>query len=288
MKFSIRTLLVLTLAVAVAIALVMKLYQSRVQQERLLARQAQLQSLRAELQAVSGSSEMRQAMADQQAMYQRARKDALDHFAILQARDSKIEDRGPGVVSLRSVPEITGLGEGNRTSFRVRIPADRQVWLKYVAAPEPPSATTERLDELAIESLQPQPMESSSGGEPSGFQHPGGYAFPLPTGEHVLTVTSNRVESDDEGETVHEFRIQFGDQVLLQSSHHSSGTSSFGTVALGSSRQSDYRPGKTPHRLLRLRFNRSQGSGPPVAHLWLGEQSSDLPAFPGLAGQPLQ
>ena len=283
MKFSLRSLLALTLTVAVAIALLMKLYQARVQQARLLAREAQLQSMRAELQAVSGSDEMRQAMTELQAMYQRAREDALDHFAVLQARDSKIEDRGPGVISVRSIPEITGRGEGNRTSFRIRIPADRQIWLKYVVAADPPSATAERLDELALDSLKPGAMQLGDEGQSSGFEHPGAYAIELPAGEHVLTVSANQRESDDEAETVHQFRIQYDEQVLLESSHRSQGPSSFGTVALGGAQQNDYEMGKLPHRLLRLRFTRSQGNGPPVAHLWLSEQSSDLPGFPGLA-----
>ncbi|PAY17616.1 hypothetical protein CKO51_20535 [Rhodopirellula sp. SM50] len=75
------------------------------------------------------------ALRDQYQSIGRMREKAQEKFADLQLKYGGLVDRGGSVVSFRSVPSIQIEEESPPIIFRVIVPEDRAVWLRYGVFP---------------------------------------------------------------------------------------------------------------------------------------------------------
>jgi hypothetical protein len=192
---------------------------------------------------------------------------ALARFDELRTRYGAIEARGGDVVSIRTVPAIADGPGPAPVIFRLVVPPDRPVWLKFGThlagtTVEPP----QRLDEGA--GLRSDTPLAASGP----------YEARLSAGDHTLTIA---VGTAAEGSLP--LAISLGDGFLLQSSFDSPGVSGVSSSHTSPVDQYDIRPPAELPWLMTGRLNHrdSKAEQVPAFSLWLSDQASGFAEFPG-------
>jgi hypothetical protein len=270
MQFSLRSLLAVLLLCGVLFPLVMGLQQVRRDEATRMQLANEIVMLRQSL-AIDDPKRQRfdRHVQEEYDSLRRLRKTAELHFAGIQEKYGTILPRGPNVLSLRVVPQLSLDGTPSPLVFRVLVPERRQVWLKYaVILKQDQSVIPKWLDQLARPSVD------------TGFLHNGFYQVRLRPGQRDIVVRSGPVAA-----SVLPIAVRLDDQALLKTRFEADGRLSLGASHLGGLRQIDYDPQRELPWLvsLKLDVNRKDGSYQNSEYeccLWLSERSSGFDAFP--------
>lgn len=131
MKFTIRSMLLLTTVVALALLIWTKHRQRIDDMQTLTTYLSQIQSLRATL-AVDRPRRHQAILAaqDESESSNPIRERAVEHFEYLREKYGKVTPRDPNTVSFRVIPSLQVDEKQPALRFRLWIPTDRPVWLK--------------------------------------------------------------------------------------------------------------------------------------------------------------
>lgn len=216
MKFSIRTLLKITAVIALVALSFTKIAQLQSAKLRLKMAKVETQSLTVELAKLKVAHKEAVSMDS-------AREAAVAQFEVLLKKYTTLEPRDPGTFSIRSVPQLISLSsEPEPRVFRLRIPEDRPVWLKWGMV-HGGSLTAYKESQLV---------------EDSAMEHPGPYAIQLPHGDHILKFTRG-YNSRARAQGQLPFKLVINDQVLIDTVYRSIELIG-GTASIAARAQVDY------------------------------------------------
>ncbi len=270
-RFSIRSLLAIILLCGLIFPLAIGVYQVRRNE---LVR-AQLHAEIAYLQIFLVSDDLKQNgvwkhQEDEFASLRELREIAEKNFSDIQNRYGKIQPRGPGVVSLRTIPQLSIGSVPAPTVFRLLVPASREVWLKYaVVLRDGPDLASPKLDELV------QPLTDT------GFQRNGLYEVRIAPGQRFIEVHTGPVTGHDLP-----IAIKLDDKTLLDTGFTGDGVPSSGAHHISGRKQIDF---DAKHDLPWLfsvdikiqRDGSTRQDARHVACLWLSDRASGFDGFPG-------
>ncbi|QEF96452.1 hypothetical protein Mal15_04800 [Stieleria maiorica] len=218
---------------------------------------------------------VRQHQREEYASMGTVRKRAERQFERIQQKYGGIEVRGADVLSLRTVPQLS-LGQSQPpVVYRLLVPTDREVWLKYAVVPaEGISRSPDKLDQLQT------PVEAS------GFADPGPYQLRLAPGEQLLAVQTGPSNGRELP-----IAIRIDDKPLLDSSFRSEGVPSSGAHHISGLRQFDVLKSRRLPWLqsIQIKVTMEDETRQDAAHhgsLWLSDQPSGFDPFPGIVNQP--
>ena len=208
---------------------------------------------------------LQQAMQDEYAAIQSLREQSEAHLPWLRDKYASIEPRGPDVVSIRSLPAISGsLGE-TTIAYRIYAPPEREVWVQC--------------------GMKTSAYGSDSGTEPPALSQAiqrrlsdiGRYEQRLSPGEHVVSITWGRNDGDQI-----RIRVTLDSSVLIDSNLPY--LSSFWSQPRMEGRQYDYQEFLEPY-LIMIHLDSPDDENPPNRFDYdvsLSAQASDWPPFPGV------
>lgn len=272
MKFSIRTLLAFTFLVALAL-LTWRTFEDARRDE------ARAQRLQAEIKLLEARGRLDQPGLDQAILHTRdefeslkeMREHSLAHFDLLRDKYSGIEPRGAGVLSIRGLPSMQ---VGDRTApivFRMLIPDERPVWLKFGVHMVKPNVTASRGSDAEDDLITKSPFEAS-----------GPFEQRLPPGDQMLKIVSGAATDG-----ALPIEITLNDKVLLRTSFVADDVTGSGSGHISVPSQFDVGPRQDLPWLLTVDLtHRTQTSGgdSPDTHafsVWLSDRSSNFKGFPG-------
>ena len=268
MTFSIRDLLALIFLFALALLA----WRSAEETGRARARARQLdgeiKSL--ELQLRLDQPALHQEIlhtADEQASLAALGERSLKQFETLREKYSALVPREQDVLSLRGVPSLAKDPSPAPVLFRLLVPTQRPVWLKYGVHPAKQSQHTSRNTDKEQDLLRQTPFTLS-----------GPFEMQLPPGDHTLQIS---VGAAHEGALP--IVIALGDTVLLRTSYMSAQVSGAGYSYSSATSQLDFAPSQPLPWLLTASMNLRE-SATDETHaisLWLGVQASKFTRFPG-------
>ena len=270
MRFSLRSLLAIILLCAIAFPLIIQIGEVRVDEAKRLQMGKEIQILRTQL-ALDDPARQRvhRHQDDQYASLHQLRDRAEQHFQSLQEKHGRIESRGPDVLSLRSIPQISTDQRQPPIVYRVLVPAQRDVWLKFtVLAGSSASRSSQQLD---------RPTEPPID---SGFQHVGPYELRLQPGDQRL-----RIETGPVIENTLPIAVYVNDDLLLSTSFSGDGVPSNGMFRISGTTQIDYGANAQLPWLMNfdVKLQRDNDANRDVAFdgcLWLSDRSSGFHPFP--------
>ncbi|MCA9140591.1 MAG: hypothetical protein KDB00_27655, partial [Planctomycetales bacterium] len=199
----------------------------------------------------------------------RLRDIAERQFQVIQHKYGSIEPKGPEIVALRTVPQLSLDGNLAPVVFRISVPTEREVWLKYALVPAGGgSQASEKLDQI---------LESHPG---PGFEHSGPFQRRLPSGECILQVDANKTIDN-----MLPVSIRLNDQVILESSFTGDGVPRTGSFHISGQTQLDFPVSRPLPWLLNIQIRVEQQGGahvnaPADGCLWLSTKPSDFEDFP--------
>ena len=207
---------------------------------------------------------LQQAIQDEHAAIRSLREQSEAHLPWLLDKYASIEPRGPDVVSIRSLPEISGSGE-TTIAYRIYAPPEREVWLKC--------------------GMKTIAYGSDSGTEPPASSQViqrrlsdiGRYEQRLSPGEHAVSIIWGSYDGDQI-----RIRVTLDSSVLIDSNlpYLSSGWSR----PRMEGRQYDYQE-FLERPLVGINLKSPDDENPPNRFDYdvsLSSQASDLPPFPGV------
>lgn len=272
MRFSIRSLLAIMLLCGIAFPLIVGLGNVRREEAMRAQLQNEIQLLREQLALDDPKHQLvRKHRTDEFESLKQLREIAQQHFATLQKKYGKVDPRGPGVVSLRTIPQLMLQNGVTPTAFRLQVPGDREVWLKYaVVQNKANNFVSAELDQIE------QPLTET------GFQHNGLYEVRLQPGERIMKISLGPAHDHDLPIT-----IGLDGDVLLNTQFGCDGTPSSGTGHISGRHQIDFERARDLPWLLdvHLKIRDDEGSSQDAPHsvcLWLSDRSSDFDRFPKL------
>ncbi|MCS7468026.1 hypothetical protein NZK35_15335 [Stieleria sp. ICT_E10.1] len=270
MRFSIRSLLAILLLCAISFPLVTGIADLRRDEAMRTQLRVEIETFRERL-ALDDPQRQRikQHQRDELTSIRAIREQAERQFESLQQKYGGIEVRGGDVLSLRTIPQLRRDRTQPPVVFRLRVPTDRDVWLKYAVIPaEGVSRSPDQLDER-----QDPPVES-------GFAHPGHYQVKLEPGEHLLAVETGPVRGN-----VLPASVRLGDKPLLKTEFSGEGIPSTGAYHISGTKQIDYPPQRRLPWLLNIKVDlrlddNSRRDAAFDGCLWLSDRSSGYDPFP--------
>jgi hypothetical protein len=271
MRFSIRELL----CVAVLAALGMLAYRNHQEAEQA---QVKLTLLQNEIQALEASLRqdnpaLHQAILrsmDESKSLQDARQRAIDHFALIRQKYSGIEPRGADVLSLSGVPMLPPGNGPAPISFRMRVPEQRAIWLKYGVHPTKRNTQSGRGPEQESDLLTQSPFEDS-----------GPFEMSLPPGDQILVVTMGAAEDGSLP-----LAITLDDQLLLRSTFVAPEVTGAGWSSISGRQQIDFDLNRALPSLMTVNMSLRSDKTADTAtkqcgfSMWLSDHSSDFAEFP--------
>ncbi|QDV47767.1 hypothetical protein Enr13x_76790 [Stieleria neptunia] len=276
MRFSIRSLLAIMLLCGISFPLVSGIRDLRRDEAMRSQLRREIETLRERL-ALDDPQRQRikQHQRDELTSVRAIRERAERQFETIQQKYGGIEVRGTDVLSLRTVPQLRRDRTQPPVVFRVRVPTERDVWLKYAVIPaEGVSRSPDQLDQR-----HDPPADS-------GFAHPGHYERKLEPGEHLLAVQTGPVRGK-----VLPVAIRLGDKPLLDTEFSGDGIPSTGAYHISGRKQIDYPPQRRLPWLLsvKVKLRLEDDSRRDAAFdgcLWLSDRSSGYDPFPSLRDDP--
>lgn len=271
MTFSIRNLLALVAVAALGMVAWRSHQDAQREQDRLstLRRQTAIKS--AEQNLFSDNPLLHQAMRNTRDEYEAIRKLRIQCDAgieLLREKYGRIEPSGPGIVSIRALPSIRGDTGKPPVAFRIYVPEERKVWIKY-----------------GVRDSKSRSVAANSEFEPAilhqvPFDHDGPYEIRLTPGQHVLSMT---IGDTDAGSLP--FRINLDASVLvdsrLNSASHTGGGSTYAPLQLDFKNSNLAKSGLMSAKMT-LRGDAKNESPKSYQFLvWLSDESSGYSAFPG-------
>ena len=270
MRFSIRSLLAILLLCAISFPLVSGIADLRRDEEIQMQLRVEIEALR-ERMALDDPQRQRikQHQRDELTSIRTMREQAERQFETLQQKYGGIDVRGPDVLSLRTVPQLRRDKTQPPVVFRIHVPTDRDVWLKYAVIPaEGVSRSPDQLDQR-----QDPPVGS-------GFVHPGHYEVKLEPGEHLLAVETGPVRGK-----VLPASVRLDDKPLLETEFSGDGIPSTGAYHISGTKQLDFPPPRRLPWLLKIKVDLrldddSRRDASFDGCLWLSDRSSGYAPFP--------
>lgn len=274
MRFSIQTLLALMLLCGITFPLVMGLSQVRRDEALRAELENEIQSMRRQLSL--DDTQLQEIWKHQQAEFasvHELRQRAERKFDHLQKKYGAIEDQGPDVLSLRTVPQIAeGIGSP-ATVFRLLVPTTRDVWLKYcLVQRRGHSRSPKDLDKIEPPTDQ------------SGFEHSGMYEHKLAPGERFIAIQIEPARG-----TTRPINVRVDETELMRTQFSGDGEPSISSSYISGRQQVDFdRDRNLPWLLgLNARLRRENGIREDAKYagwFWLSDQSSDAAPFPSISG----
>ena len=270
MQFSIRSLLAILLLCGILFPLVMGLGQVR-RDEAMLRQLANEIDLHRQRLALNDPQRklIKQHQQEEYASLRSLRDAAETHFVSVQEKYGKIEPRGPNVLSLRTVPQLSLDAAPSPVVFRLLVPKERQVWLKYAVIQRTNrNGTPEKHDQID----QP-PIDT-------GFDHNGLYEVRLRPGERILAIQSGPVVAN-----VLPIAMRLDEKDLLSTRFSDDGVPSTGSFHVSGRKQIDFEERRQLPWLLNVNVTiKSEGGSreeaPYAGCFWLSDRSSGFDAFP--------
>lgn len=262
MTFSIRELLALGFVVALSFLTFRTFVDTSQQRARLTQLQVEVQTLEAELLFSGPISQIEDEFAPLHTSSERA----VEHFPQLREKYSTIQPRGPGVMSVRSIPNF----DSDRIQYRIIVPEGRSVWLKFGVHMVSTTTSSSRESDKEDDLLTASP-----------FEHNGPFEIELSPGDHTLTVTTDEVDAG-----VLPVTVDWDDETLLQTDFVSTDVSGKGGPRISAKKQIDYPSNRQLPWLLTVDMDLrdpSTGNRPTQTHafsIWLSDHSSEFTEFP--------
>jgi hypothetical protein len=193
----------------------------------------------------------------------------MDAFAELQEKYGKLEPRGDGVVSLRSIPQVNLDGRLAPRVFRIWIPEERNVWLHYGVVPSGKAESVIRGD-----------AELVSDGR-SRLEDEGPFQLKLSPGAHDFCFRVRKAK--DERLPI---EIELDGSLIFATAYAHPKVTSMSMMSMAMRRQVDYPTSRPLPMLLKGGFQLAadaSSSDRQEEHdvvVWLGEQSGQAESFP--------
>jgi hypothetical protein len=267
MTFSLRDLLALFVLLALALLGWRTSQQARQEKARLVELRKEIEKL--EVCMRLDRPDLHQAMLntlDEMQPLAEMRQRALAQLDLLRSRYGGLEPRGADVLSLRGLPSLPEGEEPAPILFRLLVPEQRPLWLKFGVHAAQQFRHSSRNPEDERELLPRSPFTIS-----------GPFEMRLPSGDQTLRITIGTARDGELPVT-----ISLNDGVLLRTTFVSAGTSGTGYSHISAGSQLDYRASQKPPWLLTaIMDQREQPSGNTHAFsVWLDERESDFLPFP--------
>lgn len=194
------------------------------------------------------------------------RQRSLTQFELLRQKYSILEEREADVLSLRGIPSLSIDTEPAPAVFRLWVPKERPVWIKFgvrEATPSRPSSSSDNDRDLLSD---------------SPFRASGPFETQLPPGDQTLQIAAG---SAREGSLP--LCITLGETVLLRTSFDSPSVSGTGSSHITGATQLDYGPRQQLPWLLTSTMNVGEPATekPHAFSLWLSDRASGFAPFPG-------
>lgn len=264
MRFSVRAVFVLTFLVALGALAWMTAGRSNRKQAEVQQLRNEVNALRAGLfvdQPARQQAKLREF--DEYRSLQVMRDAALEQFDLLHEKYCLLEQREADVLSMRSVPSLPANNGSAPAVYRLLVPQQRPVWLKFGVHPG-------RVSVGSASEADARKFLSRSAYEPSGP-----YELRLPPGDHTLSISKGTVR-----EEALRLVIQFDEEVLLRAALVKEGLSGMHSNVVTARSQIHYAPQRPLPRLMSLRGHVDSGETDECL-VWLSGKSSNFQEFPG-------
>jgi hypothetical protein len=271
MRFSIRALLALMFLAALGM-LVWRTFEDAQRDEvRLVQLQTEINAIQVRLR--QDQPAIHQAILHTQDEFQpfRAmRERSMEHFEFVRRKYSTMEPKGAGVLSIREIPSLQTDTKVSTIIFRLLVPEDRTIWLKFGVHKVKRSVHSYRQPDTTDDLLSDSPFRVS-----------GPFETRLQPGDHRLTI-SGLPFADGSLPVV----ITIDDKVLLRSSFVSPDVTGASSSRISAATQVDFGPERelpsllTAHMQLRTP---PSGNAPDQTYafsLWFSERASGFKDFP--------
>lgn len=272
MRFSIRALLALTF-LAVLVMLVWRTARETTRnQEHLTRLQKEIKDL--ELNVRLNEPALHQAILRSRHEFdsvRELRQRSIEHYESLRQKYSGIETPEAGVLAIRTIPSLQTGAVQPPITFRIWVPEDRAVWLKFGVHQADRSVQSSRESEKADDLLTNSPFEDS-----------GPFELQMPPGDQML-----EIGTEPAGEGAVPLTITLNDNVLLRSAFVSSEATGANASYISGRSQINFGKNQPLPWLLTGRMNLgyyTSGEEPILTHafsLWLSNQSGSFANFPG-------
>lgn len=276
MTFSLRTLMALVLLAALGMLAWRAADEARRQTRRAAELHGEIKSLEATLRLDQPA--LHQAMLhtlDEFESLHALRERSLAHFDTLRQKYSTLETRGPDVLSLRSVPALATGGDPTPVVYRLVVPRQRSVWLKFGVHPQQQDRHSSRTPDDATDLLTQSPFEPS-----------GPFEVQLPPGDQTLSIAVGSVQ-----EGCLPIVFQLNERTLLKTTFVSADVSGAGWGRISATSQLDFDRQQQLPWLMTASMNLNAASvsrrqttlAPGMTHafsIWLSDRSSNFKGFP--------
>ncbi len=270
MRFSIREML--ALALVAALAMVAWRADNEVKAKQITLEQLASEVDTKEASLLVKSPELHKSMLivlDEADQMRKARETCEQHVETLIKKYGKIEPAGRDIVSMRTLPTIRLHGSDIPVVFRVWVPEDRKVWIKYGVHETKSGIQSARGGEQEGDLLDESPFDDS-----------GPFAYELAPGEHLVRVG---VGSSVDG--LLPVKLQLDDQLLLETAFRSPHVTGAGSMHVSGKQQIDYGPDRKLPNLFtgNMSLQDESGNRPPKSFgfsIWLSENDGNFKEFP--------
>ncbi|MCA9145688.1 MAG: hypothetical protein H6821_09795 [Planctomycetaceae bacterium] len=272
MKFSLRTLFAFTFLVALALLAWRMFQDSRRDESRLQLLNAEIKSLEARVRLDDPAiHRVILSKVDELEPLHAMRERAVTHFDVLQEKYSGVEERGSDVLSIRGLPALRRHDEPVRVLFRMIVPRQRSVWLKFGVHQVERNVNSSRGSDQEDDLLSESPFDVS-----------GPFEMQLQPGDQTLSVFAG--EAKDGSLPV---EIALNDKLLFRSCFESPDVTGTGLIHISAPSQIDFDSRRDLPWLLSTNIN-VESEGPDTERelayafsIWLSDHSSDFKGFPG-------
>jgi len=200
------------------------------------------------------------------------RERSIEHFDLLRQKYSTMEPPPEAdVLSIRGIPSLQTDTGPAPVIFRLLVPQERPVWLKFGVHKVQRSVHSSRTSDDDSDLLTDSPFNAS-----------GPFEVRLPAGDHVLRIATG---SAQEGSLP--LVITLNDEVLLRSAFLSADVTGAGSSYISAPSQINFGPRRPLPWLLTTIMNRRDPTSR-KAHdtthgfsVWLSDRSSSFTSFPG-------
>lgn len=273
MKFSIRELLAVTLLVVLGMLVWRASRDARRDESRLTRLRSEIEALEAQLRLDDPT--LHQVILNRRDEFmslRSTRQRAVEHFELLRAKYSTMQQPEPGVLAIRGVPSLAAGSGRSPTTFGLWLPAEREVWLQFGVHQEKHGSRRFQTPEERKGLLTDSP-----------FDHSGPFERRLPPGRHTLSITTG--PAGDEGMPV---VIQWDGDELLRSTFVTDDMSGGSGSWISGRSQLEFGRDEAMPWLMTQHFDPSHepGNPPPATYgfsVWLSDESSGFADFPGEA-----
>ncbi len=272
MKFSIRTLLALVAVAAFAMVALRSYRKAITEQNRSVQLELAIESLEQQQVVQVDYRETKLAQDDLNASLQDNRDLCEQAIKVLVERYGLIKPVDAETLSIRRSPAIRADTSHAPILFKLFVPEDRPIWLKFGLHPQSTSAPSDRV----------AGSEDVLLGE-SAFNPSGPFELKLPPGEHEVAFLMEGPEN-----AFGRFQVRLNSEVLAQPTVIAgSDVRRSGHMSISADQQVDFAPNRTLPRLVTFQLRQyetkdSESTKEFNLSVWLSDRSSSFSPFSAL------